>query len=284
MSSPRCWLLAAGLAFSLGCSPPGNRAAAAADPSSTPGGGRGAELAAEPAPAVAGAAAGAAPVLVELFTSEGCSSCPSADKLLARLSAEQPVAGAEIVLLAFHVDYWNDLGWKDPFSSPSFTGRQRDYATHAGQSGVYTPQAVVDGSEEFVGSDEGRARRAIVAAARAPKVRLAIERRSAPGAALALEVRVPGGAPGQVSLALVEDGIVVAVPAGENAGSKLSHTAVVRWFKGVGQAPGEGGVFPAEVPLGAGWRPERLRAVAFVQDPATRAVRGVGVLAAIGAR
>lgn len=229
-------------------------------------------------------ATGAAPVLVELFTSEGCSSCPSADQLLARLSAEQPVAGAEIVLLSFHVDYWNDLGWKDPFSSPLFSGRQRDYAAGAGKTGVYTPQAVVDGAEEFVGSDESRARRSIAAAAKSPKVRLPIERRPGAGPAIGLDVRVPGGAAGQVSLAIVEDGLVVAVPAGENAGSKLSHTAVVRWFKVLGQATGEGGAFATQVIPGAGWRPERLRAVAFVQDAATRAVRGVGVLAVGAAR
>jgi hypothetical protein len=279
MTLSRSFFLALGLASLLGCSPPGNRGVAATEPS-----------AASPEPAGATAepaarAAGASPVLVELFTSEGCSSCPSADKLVARLSAEQPVAGAQIVLLSFHVDYWNDLGWKDPFSSPVFSGRQRDYAAAGGKTGVYTPQAVVDGRDEFVGSDEGRARDAIAAAARSPKARLQVARLAAAGPGVSLEVRVPAGslAPGQVALAVVEDGLQVAVPAGENAGTRLHHHAVVRWFKVLGQAGGEGGVFLARVVMGAGWRPERLRAVAFVQEPSTREIRGIGVLPAIAA-
>ncbi|MBC8645642.1 MAG: DUF1223 domain-containing protein, partial [Thermoanaerobaculia bacterium] len=97
------------------------------------------------------------PVVVELFTSEGCSSCPAADALLARLVATQPVAGAEVVALSEHVDYWNRLGWADPFASKQFSQRQGDYAAASRQSRVYTPQMVVDGGAEFVGSDARRA-------------------------------------------------------------------------------------------------------------------------------
>ena len=113
-------------------------------------------------------AEGRVPVLVELFTSEGCSSCPPADELLAKLSREQPVDGATIVPLAFHVDYWNRLGWVDRFSSPQFTKRQQEYAA-ALRADTYTPQMVVDGRDEFVGSDDARARQSIADAAQSRK-------------------------------------------------------------------------------------------------------------------
>src|SRR3954465_9521266 len=94
------------------------------------------------------------PVVVELFTSEGCSSCPPADALLSRLAKEQPVAGAQIIPLGMHVTYWDQLGWKDPASLPDATTRQQDYGRVFGEDRVYTPQAVVDGHDELVGSDE----------------------------------------------------------------------------------------------------------------------------------
>src|SRR5215471_9948128 len=108
-------------------------------------------------------------VLVELFTSEGCSSCPPADVLLERLERSQPVSGAQIVVLSEHVDYWNRIGWADPYSSPAFSARQEQYARHFRTQGPYTPQMVVDGRNEFVGSDARTAESAIRAAAKHPK-------------------------------------------------------------------------------------------------------------------
>src|ERR1700722_15917660 len=112
-----------------------------------------------------------APVLVELFTSEGCSSCPPADALLAQLNARQPVGGAQAIILEEHVDYWNDLGWRDPFASSAATQRQHDYAKVLSAE-VYTPQMIVDGHTEILGSDERAAQRAIAKALATPKTEL----------------------------------------------------------------------------------------------------------------
>src|ERR1700685_3804980 len=109
----------------------------------------------------------AAPVIVELFTSEGCSSCPAADRLLTRLQQTQPVPGAQVIGIEEHIYYWNQLGWTDPFSSPQYRARQNDYAMAFHASNIYTPQMVVNGSVEFVGSDMDRAYREIGAAAQA---------------------------------------------------------------------------------------------------------------------
>ena len=101
------------------------------------------------------------PVVVELFTSEGCSSCPSADALLAGLAEQQPIEKVEVIALEEHVDYWNELGWVDPFSSHDWTTRQSVYAGILGNGNPYTPQMVVDGRAEFVGNQSRKARQAI---------------------------------------------------------------------------------------------------------------------------
>ena len=113
-------------------------------------------------------------VIVELFTSEGCSSCPPADALLKELSEQQKVKGVQIVALEEHVDYWNHLGWKDPYSAAEFSQRQDDYAHVFGSDGVYTPQMVVDGQSEFVGSRSLAAREAIEKAGNQRKVEIAL--------------------------------------------------------------------------------------------------------------
>ncbi len=111
------------------------------------------------------------PVLVELFTSEGCSSCPPADNALARLAQKQPVEGVELIALGFHVDYWDYIGWKDPYASPEYAQRQRRYVLDGDDNRLYTPQMIVDGARGFVGGeDEARAQAAL--AAKRPKVPL----------------------------------------------------------------------------------------------------------------
>jgi hypothetical protein len=122
-------------------------------------------------PKPARAADARVPVLVELFTSEGCSSCPPADKFLEKLD-RQPISGAEMIVLSEHVDYWNHIGWKDPYSSHIYSDRQSVYATRFGLDSVYTPQMVVDGATEFVGSDMALADKALAKAFNMPKIRV----------------------------------------------------------------------------------------------------------------
>ena len=224
-------------------------------------------------PAPAGS--GRTPVLVELFTSEGCSSCPPADLLLSQLSAEQPVAGAEILALELHVDYWDQLGWKDPASLREATARQQAYSRVFGADRVYTPQAVVDGNVEAVGSDAASLRRAVARAADQPHVPLTLD--AAFDGARAI-VRVSrGDVPAQIRepletvVAIVEDDVNSAVSRGENRGRALHHDAVVRTIKKVSSDAATNG---AVIPLAASWNHSRLRAVAFVQGRRSQRVWG----------
>ncbi|HUS62981.1 MAG TPA: DUF1223 domain-containing protein [Kofleriaceae bacterium] len=198
-------------------------------------------------------------VLVELFTSQGCSSCPSADEHLAELGREEG-----IVALAFHVDYWDDLGWKDPFSSEAWTGRQRQYARALGEGGrIYTPQLVVNGRAHVVGSDRRGAaaaiRRAREAAARRVDV-TASARLDAEAGRVRVAATARGAGSGQVWAALVESGLRTEVSRGENSGRHLSNDFVVRRLERV--VDGE-----ASLRVARAWRREHLAVVVFVQDP-----------------
>ena len=126
-------------------------------------------------PGTPGAGAGPVPVVVELFTSEGCSSCPAADAALRELETSQAAPGIEVIALGQHVDYWNRLGWKDPYSAAAFTERQRGYATGFG-TGSYTPQAVVNGRYELVGSQRTALVAAVRQAAQAPRATVTLAR------------------------------------------------------------------------------------------------------------
>jgi hypothetical protein len=164
------------------------------------------------------------PVLAELFTSEGCSSCPPADQLLQALDRTQPVAGARIIVLSEHVDYWDGLGWRDPFSSPLFTARQQRYARLLGGE-VYTPQMAIDGHELVLGNDPAAAQKAIARAARKPKAGLAVTAKRDGQEAV---VTVSGDVRGELWLAAADETARSSVTKGENAGRALAHVAVVR--------------------------------------------------------
>jgi hypothetical protein len=241
-----------------------------------------ASAAAESALAMAPAVPAArTPVLVELFTSEGCSSCPPADRVLARLAATQPLAGAEVIPLSFHVDYWNYLGWADPFSSAQFSERQGEYARAYGKDGVYTPQMIVDGVREFPGGNSGLAGEAIAAAASRPKSSVSFDRGPAGGAGeVSLGVRIEGlpkvaaGEAAYVLLAVTESGLGTSVRRGENSGRRLSHTGVVRRLTTLGPVAAGGGAFEARasVAVERNWRRENLHAVVFAQESGSRRV------------
>jgi hypothetical protein len=229
------------------------------------------------APAVGNAPAPAStPVLVELFTSEGCSSCPPADALLARLGRTQPVPGADIIVLEEHVDYWDRLGWKDPFSSEAATERQSDYGSAFGGLQIYTPQMIVDGRTEFVGSSNADALRAIRAASQAPKpvVRLWWEKEDS----LVIQIEAqqnPAPRDGQqLFLAVAENMLHSDVKRGENAGRALQHDGVVRQFMPIGKIDATSAGFSLTVPVHAAreWDRTNLRAVVFVQERHSRHV------------
>jgi hypothetical protein len=241
------------------------------------------EVEASAAPAAARRA-----VVVELFTSEGCSSCPPADALLARLDKTQPVEGAEVIALAMHVDYWNHLGWADPFSSHQFSERQGEYAAAFGKNDVYTPQMIVDGVKEFNGGNSSLAQDAIGKAAREPKgeVLLALTPSQSDSSVRinALIEKFPKPTEGEavnVFLALTESGLASDVARGENSGRKLTHVGVVRSLKSLGglpEAPGTSFKAETEVGIEKGWRRENLRAVVFAQERGTRRVLAAGSL------
>jgi hypothetical protein len=168
------------------------------------------------------------PVMLELFTSEGCSSCPPADRLLETLDRSQPVAGARIIVLSEHVDYWNRLGWTDPFSSALYTQRQQDYVARLHLDSAYTAQMVIDGWKDVVGSDERAVRAAIVQAQMQAKASIDLKaQRVGTAADIALEARAAGPRI-KVYVVLAEDHARSQVTRGENAGRNLSHVAVVR--------------------------------------------------------
>ncbi len=252
----------------------------------------------------------ALPILIELFTSEGCSSCPPADAVLARLAEKQPAPGVQLLVLSEHVDYWNSLGWRDPFSDGQFTDRQSRYASAVARDRVYTPQAVVDGRLDVLGSDQDGIVRAAAAAATEPhgEVRLTGCVPAAPGPTPAPSANMPtekkinffsaGGTgtpapdcghrvhiaaaslpphgPAQVLLAVVEDGLVSKVLRGENEGRTLPHTAVVRLLKGVGSIAGSAAAWEADVDVPADPAWKRTRLVVFIQDRETLRVLAAG--------
>lgn len=208
---------------------------------------------ADPKPTTADADRG--PIIVELFTSQGCSSCPPADRLLASLARDPAIA-----TLSFHVDYWNDLGWADPYSQPAWTDRQHAYARALGDTRVYTPELVIDGAIGMVGSQTTAVRDAITKAVKPARLDA-----SATWSASALEVTARAPSDGDVWVAVWETERTVKVTRGENAGATLSNSHVVRRLERIAAA---GRAATATIKLDPSWR--EIGAVAFAQRPDRR--------------
>lgn len=202
------------------------------------------------------------PIVVELFTSEGCSSCPPADKLLADLEKRGNVNGRQILVMSEHVDYWDGLGWKDRFSSSVFTQRQTDYVRKLGLGSPYTPEMVINGQTELIGNDEAALMRGLSEQKVTGSAVVSLQTDSSKAV-----VKVQGAKAGsRVLLAITEGKLSTHVQRGENGGRDLLHTGVVRRLNDLGEA--KKGSFETSVPLklDSGWRRENLRVIVLVQS------------------
>ncbi len=228
-------------------------------------------------------ASSATPILLELFTSEGCSSCPPADSFVQQLDKSQPISGAELIVLSEHVDYWNHDGWKDPYSSSSITDRQIDYVRALKLKEPYTPQIIVDGTTELRG-DQQQMFQALRKDVSAPKISLRLDSVSADG-------KTPPDLKGHIDIepspekhnADVYVAVALAhaesqVASGENSGKHLSHIDVVQQIKKVGKLD-KNNHFSQDfqLKLQPGTDPNNIRVVAFVQEPGPGRVLGAAL-------
>jgi hypothetical protein len=229
----------------------------------------------------------AGPVVLELFTSQGCSSCPPADLLLSRLGLDERTRG-RILPLAFHVDYWNRIGWTDPFSAQEWSARQEAYGRAFGLDGVYTPQLVVNGRVQLNGSDQARALAAIAAD---------LERRSE--ANITLTARIGSDRPREVSVdvaaevgatlpraklqllvALFENGLVTPVERGENGGRTLHNDFIVRRLEkafSLEARAGARGQRTLSLAVRPEWKAENVGVAAFLQDQRSMRIHAAAV-------
>lgn len=240
----------------------------------------------EAEPGLASPPAGGGAVVLELFTSQGCSSCPPADRLLTRLGSDPRLAD-RVFPLSFHVDYWNHIGWTDPFSSKRWSERQRRYARAFDSDRVYTPQLVVNGREEGVGSKQVEVERMVRRALERPaeaKLHVQLSSGGDPSRlraqVTAQVLRVPAdhsGKPLDLVVALYEKDLTTGVERGENADRTLHNDYVVRRLEQAAEvAPREGADAKTDVvfELASEWKVRDLGVVAFLQDPETKAVLG----------
>ena len=218
------------------------------------------------------------PVLVELFTAEGCSSCPPADLLLGRLEREQPVPAANIIVLEEHVDYWENGGWHDRFSSFQYTQRQKNYAARLKVENIYTPQMVVDGSVQFLGNDPTKALHSIAEAARTPKIAFGLTAPVIDGNHIGCSVSTTSTSPlpkGDLYAVLVDNTASTDVRGGENQGRHLEHVSVVRSFQRIGRLEKIGpGPLVFQINAPSGTNVADMSLIVFAQDPDQGSVRG----------
>jgi hypothetical protein len=231
------------------------------------------------------ARAAASPILVELFTSEGCSDCPPADALLQQFDSSQPVAGAQLIVLSEHVDYWNYIGWTDPYSARFFSDRQTAYTDNFKLKSAYTPQMVVDGSAEFVGNNPNLATQALQKAVAQKKIPVRISEISLDTPHV-LRVHVEADAlpdtsairKAEVYLAVALNHAESQVSRGENGGHRLTHVSVVQSLNKIGNVEvGKGFAQEVRAKLDPRTDLTNLRVVVFVQQPGQRQVLGAAL-------
>jgi hypothetical protein len=210
--------------------------------------------------------------VVELFTSEGCSSCPPADALIAKVLKES--SDKPVYILAYHVDYWNRLGWKDAFSDAAYSARQQQYARWLKSSEIYTPQAIVNGSKEFVGSEESTLRNTIKADLAEPaKTDLVLFGLKAAESKITVKYEAKGATDNSsLVVALLERNAITKVLRGENTGRTLSHVQIVRKLQAISLNNHTSG--SVDLPVPAGFTPEGFEMIAFVQNTANGAITG----------
>jgi hypothetical protein len=217
-------------------------------------------------------------VLVELFTAEGCSSCPPADALLRQLDNLAPVNSVGIVVLGEHVDYWDGLGWHDRFSSRQYTDRQNDYARRFKLDGPFTPQMVVDGAQQLVGNNTPALQAALNSAATKNRVTLHISAERKDQKHLSVNVEAgplpEGSKRADLYVALADNSAETQVGGGENSGRKLNHVAVARSLRKCGSVPAAGGQLQVTVPLEKSFELDKQRVVVFLQEPEAGHVLG----------
>lgn len=223
------------------------------------------------------------PVLVELFTSEGCSSCPPADDLLNKLSRLQPVPGANIIVLSEHVDYWDHQGWRDPYSSVLLTVRQQQYGVAFHVPDVYTPQIVIDGTRQFVGTDVQHILDAIQHQTPTAKLVLSLSKPTITGSHVAATVSsatLPPKLRGDLYAALVDPSDTTDVHGGENKGHSLTFVNVVRTFQHIGTLKdlrSGARAFTLDVPKNA--NPASMHLVVFAQTKDSGPIQGIAAAA-----
>lgn len=203
---------------------------------------------------------------MELFTSQGCSSCPPADRLLGSYANREDIAA-----LSFHVDYWNRLGWKDPFSDQLYSERQHNYAASFGSGSVYTPQLIINGEKEMVGSDEDKIASTIKQLQKPSSSQINIEEIKNSGNSISINYSVTGKRNNSVvNIALVQNKITTSIKAGENEGVTLTNYNVVRNFKKVSSI--SEGKNTAVIDITTGINKKDCSLILFLQDMSTNKV------------
>lgn len=203
--------------------------------------------------------AGKGTAVLELFTSEGCSSCPAADRLAAQLKEEYK---DKLIVLEFHVDYWDRLGWKDPFSKAAYTQRQRDYREKFQLESVYTPQAVINGTYEAVGSDEEKLKSFIDKTINDGNGNSLTVEASGENNIINIKWKYSSADDATINFALVQKQALTQVKAGENEGRKLAHSNVVRDFISVNTKSNQ----PVQFNIPDGLAKKDMQLVAYAQQ------------------